>query len=132
MSALVEKWKNAWRNPAKRVLPRLYLSDENKIYDSRDEAVKEYRIGSAEVLLLKAMEVPCTIEDLKARIPKLEEKEIRSCVEGFLEKHLIFEEGKRYLSLIHLGRPKLKTAFIPETFDELLKANHNGKGVEYQ
>ena len=78
------------------------------------------------------MEVPCTIEDLKVRIPKVEEKEIRSCVEGFLEKHLIFEEGKRYLSLIHLGRPKLKTAFIPETFDELLKANHNGKGVECQ
>ncbi|HLJ90024.1 MAG TPA: RiPP maturation radical SAM C-methyltransferase [Candidatus Angelobacter sp.] len=95
LRVVVNQWLAAWKdrpNP-----PRLFLHQNDAVYDSRSGSVVEHRVGEIGKLLLEHLEKPVRQADLQNVLPEIDvQKEIAK----LQEKDLLFVEDDRLLSLV--------------------------------
>lgn len=101
LGVLINGWRDRWCGALKS-RPRLILwRDEHSalIHDSRCDTEVDYRITDEAEALLQAMaRTPLTVTEA-ARQSGVEKHAARVEIQGLKERHLLFKENSRYLSL---------------------------------
>jgi ribosomal peptide maturation radical SAM protein 1 len=92
----VDQWRALWKDPQNH--PRLFLHENDVVYDSRSGSVVEHRVGETGRTILQHLDKPTRI----AQLSKLFSSELNVLEEiGRLqEKGLLFREEDRLFSLV--------------------------------
>lgn len=112
LQARVAQWQARWRDKPGE-FPKLYFKDGGEstvVFDSRTGKPVEHEVGEVGKQVLGLMsDKPKRLSDLTAKfgdIPDFDPNEIVSTLQS---KGLIFQEGDRYLSLVHRSEPAAVT-----------------------
>jgi ribosomal peptide maturation radical SAM protein 1 len=99
LAAAVERWNQVWITRDRRRPPALFVTEDGDgatIHDSRCGKMVEYPIGPAEFEALKTLERPLRLTELGSAA---------SVIAHLDDRHLLFREGERVMSLVSIGDP---------------------------
>jgi ribosomal peptide maturation radical SAM protein 1 len=104
----VARWRTLWEQKDNLLPPRLYFraDRQNVVYDSRSGTVFEHELDEPDLVLLKALDRPSSVELLSKSQPRFTEPEIASILAKLSAKGLLFSEGDRWISLVFSSQPK--------------------------
>jgi ribosomal peptide maturation radical SAM protein 1 len=104
-----DEWASRWRQGRDGMYPFLYFEPNGgrlpKIFDSRTLAIVHHEVSDLEHLLLQQLTKPLSLELLASRLPEHSDSRVEADVHTLRDRGLLFEEGGRYLSLVHDVRP---------------------------
>lgn len=102
-------WEDKWRDKDHLSLPALFFKQKGKtsvIYDSRDGAAVEHLIDATGTELLNLLNKPRRLNDLASELGSSSHLDIAQEMAKLIDKRLIFQEGDKYLSLVHSKEPR--------------------------
>jgi hypothetical protein len=96
LRAKVEEWRGLWKSEANH--PRLFLHDDNVVFDSRSGSILEYNVGEMGKTLLRQLERPMRFTDLsKTFSPDID---VAGEIARLQKRGLLFHEDDRLFSLV--------------------------------
>jgi ribosomal peptide maturation radical SAM protein 1 len=102
-------WEERWRDKDKLSRPALFFKQKGKtsvIYDSRYETVVEHEIDEIGTKMLSLLNKPRRISDLESELVPTAHSDVPREMTRLIDKRLLFREGDKYLSLVHLKGPQ--------------------------
>jgi len=98
-------WEERWKGKDR---PSLFFKQKGKnsvIYDSRSEKAVEHTIGEVGTNILALLNKPKRVNDLTSELRLATHPDIMRELALLQDKGLIFEEGEKYVSLVHHRQP---------------------------
>lgn len=96
LRAKVVEWRGLWKIEATR--PRLFLHDDNVVFDSRSGAILEYGISEMGKALLRQLERPTRFTDLSKMFSS--DIDVAGEIAELQKRGLLFHEDDRLFSLV--------------------------------
>ena len=98
----VRRWKERWMSADGKPQARLCLLEGDggwSIYDSRSGNVKEYDIGPRTAQVLRILNQPTSIQELRTKLGDIAANDLSKEMSFIRKRGLAFEENGRYLAL---------------------------------
>jgi hypothetical protein len=105
----INAWHERWYGDGQSVRPKLYFKDDGNstvVYDSRREKVVEHEVGEVGKRVLQALaEKPRRKADVASMLSDVAGFNIEREMDFLQSRGLVFQEGERYLNLVHDREP---------------------------
>ncbi|SMF97393.1 ribosomal peptide maturation radical SAM protein 1 [Methylomagnum ishizawai] len=95
------RWTAAWREGD--AAPRCVARPDGagwRVEDTRPGAPGEHRLSPLAVRVLQALDTPTPRAKLAEQLPEVADAELDAVLADLLARHLVLDDGKRYLSLV--------------------------------
>ncbi len=104
----VEKWTSLWGGEGSTFQPKLYFCDNGQstvVFDSRTGKTIEHEVGSTGRQVLECLSKAYALSTVAKELSHIPDFNPEKEIYLLQEQGLVFEEDRRYLSLVHLKEP---------------------------